>query len=199
MHNLALAVPVRQVEGDDVETGQLRQRVRAGLVRPVAEPHEQRSLVEPDQIAALGEGRRVKPSGDRNSRPRELDAERLGLGAAPWLPGPEQHGALVRDQHRVEDVDRVRVALHGRLGEDDLGPGAGEQLAESLVLARDCHRVRLAPPAALAPEPELLGPWRPKEHPTKRCGHVRTAVKLWFNYALIAFKSSWRRRGRRRT
>ena len=51
MHDLALAVPVGQVERDDVETGHLREGMGASLIRPVTEAYEQRSLVEPKNAA----------------------------------------------------------------------------------------------------------------------------------------------------
>ena len=54
VQDLAFAVPVRQVERNDVETCELCERVGAGLVRPVAETDEQGSLVEPDQVARSG-------------------------------------------------------------------------------------------------------------------------------------------------
>src|SRR5437764_2858269 len=181
MHDLALAAPVRQVEGDDVETGQLRERIGTSPVRPVAEADKQRLFVEPDQVASLGEGGLVEPSRDRETNARQIDSKRLRLGAAAVLPGPKQHGALVRDQHGVVDVDGVGVALDRRLAEHDFGAGAGQQLAERIVLARDPCRVGLGPPAVLAPEPQVVFPRRPQQDSPQRRSHRRTAVELRFS------------------
>src|SRR5438045_4374846 len=95
MHDLALAAPVRQVEGDDVETGQLRERIGTSPVRPVAEADKQRLFVEPDQVASLGEGGLVEPFRDGETDARQIDYKRLRLGAGALLPGPKEAGALV--------------------------------------------------------------------------------------------------------
>ena len=49
------------------------------------------------------------------------------------LPGRSERGAVVADEHRVVDVDRVGIA-RVVLGDDHLGAGGGEQCTERLVL-----------------------------------------------------------------
>ncbi len=156
MHDLALAVPVRQVEADEVETGRLSESVGAILICSVAEADEQGSFVEPKQVAALGEGGSVQRCGHRQVRSIEIDTERRRLAPSARLARPQQYGAVIKDQHRVVDVDRIRVVLDVRRGEDHLGSGGFEQLAERLVLASDSNRIRLSAPAVLAPELEIL-------------------------------------------
>ena len=157
VHDLAFAVPVRQVKRNDAETGELSERGGAGLVRPVAETDEQRSLVEPDQVAALGARGLVEARRHRHARPREIETERFRFAASTRLPGPKQDRAVVCDQRRVVDVDRVGIVLHGRLGQDNLGSGAGKQLAEGFVFVCDPGRLWLGSPAVLAPKPQVTG------------------------------------------
>src|SRR4051794_36517822 len=180
MHDLALAVPVGQVERDDVETGHLREGIGASLIRPVTEAYEQCSLVEPDQIAAFGQGRLVEPRPYPHTRPCEIDAERRGFGTAAGLAGPEQHRPVVHNQCRVVDVDRIRIVLHRRFAEDQLGSGAGEQLAERRMLAREPNWIGLGTPAVLVPQPKVIGLRRPQQDASQRRSHRRTAVQLGF-------------------
>ena len=80
------AVEVRQVELDHVDAGKRRaQRGDTRRVRPVAAADQERPLVEPEQVAALGGRRRLERRGDGNPEPRQVvdGCRRLGDGAGP--------------------------------------------------------------------------------------------------------------------
>ena len=63
----------------------------------------------------------------------------LGLAEPPVLARTEEHGAVVADEQRVVRVDRVRVAGLAA-GDDHLGAGLLEELAQRLVLGgRRCR------------------------------------------------------------
>ena len=107
------------------------QRRDRGRVRAVAVPDEQRLVVEPDRVAALdGGGRgRSRPTTGTPAASSARD-DRLGLAASSLLAGREQHRAVVADEDRVVDVDRVGVA-GVVLGDDDLGARGLEQCEQN--------------------------------------------------------------------
>src|SRR2546426_10919618 len=98
MHDLALAVPVRQVEADEVETGRLRESVGAILIRSVAEADKQGSFVEAKQVAALGEGGSVQRCGHRQAGSLEIDTKRRTLAPSAPLALPLQYRPVTKDQ-----------------------------------------------------------------------------------------------------
>ena len=151
MHHLAGAVPVREVEQDEVDARQrVVERERRDGVRPVADPDEQRLLVEPHRVAALDGRGQVDPRRDRHARRLERPGGGLRLPAAAFLPRLEQHGAVATDEGGVVGVDRVGVA-RVVLGDDDLGARLLEQEAERLVLRLRGGDVRARPPARRPP------------------------------------------------
>ena len=81
-----------------------------GLVRPVADADEQRALVEPERVAALGE-RRLLELGRRWARPAASSAGAIAAGSLrrPSFPGRRSTAPCCADEHRVVDVDRVGV------------------------------------------------------------------------------------------
>ena len=90
MH-LAAPVPVREVEGDHVDARErARERGDGGLVRAVADPDEQRPLVEPERVAALDEHRRRRASptiGNAGGVERPARAPPARCGAPPCPAG----------------------------------------------------------------------------------------------------------------
>ncbi len=89
------AVPVRKVERDHLDAGeQLSKRVDRRRARAIADPDEQRPLVEPDRVAALDRRRQLDPPDDRHACPLERRDGRLGLAPPSFLPGEQQHGAV---------------------------------------------------------------------------------------------------------
>ncbi len=86
------------------------ERGHGGRIRPVADADEERLLVEPDRVAAFGEGgvRELGCDGDVGGGERFRDG--VGLVPPPLLPRPEEHCALASHEHGVVDVHRVRVA-----------------------------------------------------------------------------------------
>ena len=164
VQDLAGAVPVRQVERQHVD---LRkgdpERGDRGLVRAVADPHEQRRLVEPERVPSFREHRRAQLGHDRDSGRLERGAERGRLAAPRLLAGAEQDGALAPDEDGVVRVDGIRVAgVVPR--DDDLRPRLFEQRAECLVLGGRGCRVRRGSPAVLAPASGVLGQRRPDQN-----------------------------------
>ena len=152
MHDLVSAVPVRQIEDQRLEARVAFERSDTVRARAVPLPREQRPLVETDQVAALRERGFPEPSGDRHAGALEIRADRVRLAASALFPGPQQDCAVVRNQDRVVDVDRVRIARNRRLGAYDLGACAGKQIAERFVLAGDRNRVGRGAPAVFAYE-----------------------------------------------
>ena len=68
MQHLATPVPVREIEGDHIDSGEgVDQGGNGGGVRPVADPDEKRALVEPDGVAALDEHRLLESRRDGTS------------------------------------------------------------------------------------------------------------------------------------
>ena len=176
MHDLVSAVPVRQIEDQRLEARVAFERSDTVRARAVPLPGEQRPLVEADQVAALRERGLPEPSGDRDAGALEIRADRVRLAGSALFPRPQQDCAVVRDQDRVVDIDRVGIARIRRLGEHDLGTRAGEQLAQGIVLARDVSGVGRGAPAVLAPEAEVLSTRRPDQHAAQRRRHVAQSV-----------------------
>ena len=86
--HLARPAVVRQVEWDDVDVRQrIAELLDPGGVRPVAVADEQRSLVEPERVAALDRRRCLEPRGDRNAGRREVAAIASGSPRRPSFPG----------------------------------------------------------------------------------------------------------------
>ena len=171
VHHLTAAVPVGEVEGDDVD---VRKRVRQGRdrgrVRPVADADEERALVEPDGIAALGAHRVCELGSHGHVGRRERRRDRGRLASPLLLAGPEEHSAPRADQHRVVDVDRVWIARVVP-GDHDLGAGRLEDPAQQLVLGSRSSMIRSRVPAVLAPALGVLGERRPHEHALETTGH----------------------------
>ena len=170
-------VPVRQVEHEHLDAGQREhERPDPVRVRPVAATDEQRALVEPERVAALRGRRRLEPREHGYARAHEIPLHRRGLAAPALLARAQQQRAAVGDDRRIVGVDRIRIARQ-RLGEDDLGTGAGEQLAERLVLARDRGRIGLGVPAVRAPVRARGCARGPHEHAPQRLGHRLAAER----------------------
>ena len=127
MHHLVASVPVRKIEGDHLDTGKgIGERRYGRRIRSVADPDEKRALVEPDRVPTLGEHRLVESCRNGNVGVGERGRDRARLAAPSFLPGPQQHRPRRTDQHRVVDVDRVRIAgVVPR--DDDLGAGRFEK------------------------------------------------------------------------
>ncbi len=85
------------------------QRRNSLVVRAVADADEQRPLVEPDRIAALGEGRCLELACHRYPRRFERRDHRRRLAAAPFLPGSQEYRAGSSYENRVVHVDGVGV------------------------------------------------------------------------------------------
>ena len=91
-------------------------------MRPVADPDEQRGLVEPDRVTAFDGCGSGNASDDGDPRAFERRDHCLRLAAPAVLARPQEDGALAPDEGRVIGVDRVRVARIV-LGDDNLGAG----------------------------------------------------------------------------
>ena len=90
MQDLAASVPVREVEGDHVDARERAgERVDRRVVRPVADPDEQRSLVEPQRVAALDEHGReqLEHDGDTGRGEDRRERRRARRGAPPSPAG----------------------------------------------------------------------------------------------------------------
>ena len=169
MEHRARPVEVREVEDGYVDAGQgLDERPDADVVRAVAAPDEQRALVEPEGVAALGRRRRLEPHGDRNACLDEIGRHRVDLTAAALLLGTEQDGSTIGDERRIVDVDRVRCHSDRRPRQDDLRASRSELGAEGLVLGGDSRWVGRGAPAAGAPADRVLGTRRTDEHAPER-------------------------------
>ena len=160
---------MRQVEHEHLDAGQhaLQGPDPVG-VRAVAVAGHKGVLVEPNQVPALGVGIAVEAACNQDARPLEVRGQRGRLAAAALLARVEQDRAAVGNEHRVEDVDRVRVPFSW-FGKDDLGARPLEGCAKTLVLVRDRNRVGLAAPAAAPPAVRASG--RPQEDAPKLSGH----------------------------
>ena len=177
MHHLVGADPVRQVEGDHLGVRErLTERGDSRRAGAVAVADEQRVVVEPDGVAALDRGRRRHPRCHRDASSLEARADAVGLAEPPFLAGPEQRRAVVADEHRVVDVDRIGVAGIV-LGDDDLGAGRGEQRAQLLVLGDRSTHVGHAPPPVALDVVRVGSERRPHEHPLEVAPHRLRAVR----------------------
>ena len=135
MEDLPGAAQVWEIEREHLDAGQrLGELADAVVVRPIAASDEERALVEPERVTALGRFRALDSRGDRHARLDEVRADHLDLAAPSFLTRPEEQRALVGDERRVVDVDRVRIEALRRLRHDDLCPRVREQLPESRVL-----------------------------------------------------------------
>ena len=94
MEHLFSTVQMRKVEDDHIDVGErCPQGSHARVVRPVAAADQERSLVQPDRVAALGGRGRLEPSGDRHAGLDEVRRHGLHFRLAPFLPWPEQDRA----------------------------------------------------------------------------------------------------------
>src|SRR3989304_5639624 len=59
-----------------------------GVVGPVAAPGEQRPIVEPQQVAAVGAGGMLEPCDDRNADPGQILLQSRRLSPPARLPPP---------------------------------------------------------------------------------------------------------------
>ena len=111
MHDLGRPHPVRQIEGDHLDVGERRPECRdSGRARAVAMADEERVVIEPDRVASLDRCGSGHGRGDRHSGGFEAQADARRLAEAALLARPEKRCATVTDEHRVVDVDRIRVA-----------------------------------------------------------------------------------------
>ena len=126
------------------------QRLDAGVVRPVAAPDDERSLVEPEHVAALCRGGRLQTCEHVDSGGGEVALDRVDLDLSQLLAGSEQNRAAARHGGGVVDVDRVERRVE-RLADDDLCARGLERRDERLVLLDDAHGVGCGAPAVLLP------------------------------------------------
>ena len=138
VHDLAGTVVVGQVDRRHFDAWKRRiELAGAGLVRSVAETDDERLLVEPERVPALGQRRFCELGRDWHPGRREVRAHHRDLAAPLDLPRAEQDRSLACDQGWVVDVDRVEIAVRGARGDHHLGSGLGESSTEALVLLRD--------------------------------------------------------------
>ncbi len=144
-------------------------------VRAISDAHEERARVEPYRVAALGERRRCELRRDRHARGLEGSFESGRLASPPFLPRPEQHGALLADENRVVHVDGIGIP--GLVARDhDFRTRLLEQCAEAFVL-RGCRRVvGCGSPSVLAPARGVLRKRRANEHAPERPRHRCASV-----------------------
>src|SRR5204862_1693182 len=117
-------------EGEDVDLGErTRERLRARVVRAVADADDERALVQPERVSALRQGRWLEPGRDGDSRTLEVACHRVDLSPPPLLAGAEEDGSALSDDRGVVDVHGVRVSFD-RIGDDDLRTGGLELAAE---------------------------------------------------------------------
>ena len=176
MHHLDGTDPVRQVEGDHLGVRECLPESRdPGGAGAVAVADEQRVVIEPHGVAALDRRRRRHPRGNRNAGVLEARADAVRLAEPPFLAGPEQRRAVVSDENRVVDVDRVGIAGIV-LGDDHLGARGREQRAELVVLSGGGRRIGDAAPAVALDVIRVGGERRTHEHPLQVTPHRLRAV-----------------------
>jgi selenide, water dikinase len=176
VHDLAWAVIVGQVEGHDLDSREkLAERVHARLVRPVAQSDEERALVQPDDVSALGERRGLEPPRDRNARLDEVGCHRIRLPTPPLLARAQEDGAGVGDDGRIVGVDGVGIGPVRRFTENDLGAVCAQKRAEGFVLLCHGSGVGLEAPTVGLPEGRVLGPRCPDEDASEPGCHALTA------------------------
>ena len=180
MH-LAAAVVVGQVDRDHLDSWERRSRAGgAGLVRPVAEPDDERPLVEPERVPALGERRLGQLGRDRHAGRLEVGAHRLDLAAPRFLAGPEQDRARVgrRAPGRRRRSRRDSVGGARRRRRPRLPPPASAARRPSCSSAIRAG-IRLGAPPVLAPAREVRAR-RPDEDPPQRrrsCSGSRASIR----------------------
>jgi hypothetical protein len=166
---------VRHVVGLDVDALGCQQRLEClgpFAVRAVPEADRRRPVVEPEAIAAVGEGVTVE-----RAEHRDVEALELLLGVA-GLAHPGRLGHVERDapapahDQRVVHVDAVDLAVE-RVRDLDLDAQAVEQFHEGLVLAFELRRVRCAPAGSV---PVTRGRGAPDEDAPQRRDHGGDAV-----------------------
>ena len=134
-----------------------------GNASPAARARPRSSGSRSDEERALVEPRCRRPRrtpARRARRQRHVGcASDEAIASGSRRPPPsraQEHGAVRADEHRVVDVDRVRIA-RVVVGDDDLGAGRLEDLAERLVLGGRGGGVGGGAPAVLAPVLRVLG------------------------------------------
>jgi large conductance mechanosensitive channel len=174
---LGASAQVGKVEDHDLDARQrVRERSHALVVRAVTPPGEQCALVEPDEVAPLGERGRLELRGDRNARLDEVSGHGVHLDAPAFLPGPEQDRAAIRDEGGIVKVDLVGAEPDRRLTADDFRARFGQKRTESLVLLARLHRIGLGTPPVGAPGHTVLGARRPHEYAAKGGRHALAAI-----------------------
>ena len=179
MKHVAAPAKVGEVEGNHVDPGQcLGELTNTLVVRPIAAPDEQSSLVEPDRVASLRRRGRHESSPDRQAGLDEVRRHHLHLTAAAFLARPQHHGAVVGDERGVVDVNRIGVERVGGSGDDYLGAGVGEHRPKRLVFLFHARRIRLRTPSVRLPcGPRARRRWA-HEHAPEPCHHALTAVRI---------------------
>ncbi len=182
MEHLADAVVVGEVEADHVDVREeLLEALDARVVRPVASADEQRALVEPDRVAALGGRGEAQLAGQGHACLHEVDAHLLGFAAATFLAGHEEHGARIGDEGGIVRVDGVRIRAAAGLTENDFRASLLEKRAKCLVLGLRTGRVGLRPPAVGAPGRPGARRRRLDEHALEPSGHALTPKRAGGN------------------
>src|ERR671910_981367 len=152
VEHLTRTAEMWKIEHDDVDVRKsVGECAHALVVRAVAAPHEQRPLVEPQHVPALGHSRRFEPGCQRQAGLDHVNGHRVDLYPPPFLPGPEENCTEISDERGVVDVDLVRAKADRRLAQHHLSARVREQVAEGLVLVRHPPRIRLGTPAVRAP------------------------------------------------
>jgi selenide, water dikinase len=173
VENLARSVQVRKVEREHVNVGESQPEcLDAGFVRPIADADEQRALVEPDRVSSFNGGGRLQAGCEGNAGLDEIGRHRFDLGSPPFFARTQKEHALVGDERRVVDVDRVGAHRDRGLGEDHLCAGVLELGAESLVLLEHAGWIGLCAPAVRAPRDRVLGPGGADKHSAQPAGHA---------------------------
>ena len=114
----------------------------AGLVGPEAAASEQRGLVKPDQVAALGGSRLLDGSdhGDVQALVEHFVEGRFR--ATQRLGGAQDDRAVWRHEGGVEDEDRVRKSVVRGRDPLDLGARPFDVMREEVVLVSQPGGVR---------------------------------------------------------
>ena len=143
---------MREVEGDDVDARKrvapepgLRPRSSGSRCRRGACARRARRCRRPRRRAGSASSAATGTSAAASD-----DAIAAGSLRRPSLPGRRSTAPSRADEHRVVDVDRVRIArVVAR--DDDLGAGRLEDPAQKLVLGGRGRVIRRRAPAVLAP------------------------------------------------
>ncbi len=176
MENLSSAVMVGKVERHHLDAGQrVGESSGAGFVGAVPEPDQERPLVEPERVTALGGRRSLEPGDDRDRRLDEVRGHGRDLPAPSLLAGAEQDRAAVGDDRRVVHVDRIRADTQRRTGHDHFGSRIGQLRPERLVLGLEPAVIGFAAPPVCAPAGDVFARRRPDEHAPERGNHALAA------------------------